>query len=246
MALITTCSNCGSQFQWDEKFWKGAGMPDCPACGFNNQTGRKGKGEGPIELGYRKMARDLVQQYGSLRSVEYLSHYPNFEINFTFDTYTVYSGRRRGEYDINFLSLGYVGEGPRYTQAFLDELGFSMTSEEIASIKPGAIIKLDGDKVVVQYKAAEKINQPRDQARDHAPASQHVNTMPSVPKKVVKKPKQLESQKGGTEPKRVKKEYEPKGQSVQRVVGITVCPNCKIKVLPKSDGTCPSCQSKIM
>ena len=37
-----------------------------------------------------------------------------------------------------------------------------------------------------------------------------------------------------------------KGQSVQKVVGITVCPNCKMKVLPKSDGTCPNCQSKIM
>jgi len=174
MPLITTCSNCGSQFQWDETFWKGAGMPDCPACGFNNQTGRKGKGEGAIELGYRKMARDLVQQYGSLRSVEYLSHYPNFEINFTFDTHTVYSGRRRGEYDINFLSLGYVGEGPRYAQAFLDELGFSMTSEEIASIKPGAIIKLEDDKVVAQYKVTEKVNHPPDQARGHAPISRQV------------------------------------------------------------------------
>ena len=46
--------------------------------------------------------------------------------------------------------------------------------------------------------------------------------------------------------RRIKKEYEPKGQSVQRVVGITVCPNCKMKVVPKFDGTCPSCQSKIM
>jgi hypothetical protein len=149
-------------------------MPDCPACGFNNQTGRKGKGEGPIELGYRKMARELIQQYGSLQSVEYLSHFPNFEINFVFDKHTVYSGRRRGEYDINFLSLGYVGEGPRYAQAFLDELGFSMTSDEIAAINPGAVIKLDNGKVVVEYKSIAKAKQPHDQVRDHSLPSQQV------------------------------------------------------------------------
>jgi hypothetical protein len=149
-------------------------MPDCPACGFNNQTGRKGKGEGPIELGYRKMARDLVQQYGSLQSVEYLSHFPNFEINFVFDKHTVYSGRRRGEYDINFLSLGYVGEGPRYAQAFLDELGFSMTSDEIAAINPGAVIKLDNGKVVVEHESIEKAKQPHDQVRNHSLPSQQV------------------------------------------------------------------------
>jgi rubrerythrin len=243
MALITTCSNCGSQFKWDERFWKGAGMPDCPACGFNNQTGRKGKGEGPIELGYRKMARGLAQQFGSLQYVEYLSHYPNFEINFVFDTHTIYSGRRRGEYDINFLSLGYVGEGPRYAQSFLDELGFSMTSEEIASITPGAIIKLDNDKVVVKYKTAEKGNQPRDKAYSHATASQQVARPAKVEPRENQKGKPESTGKSGAQNKTQKVNNV---QSVQKVVGITVCPNCNMKVFPKSDGTCPSCQSIIM
>lgn len=76
---------------------------------------------------------------------------------------------------------------------------------------------------------------------------QHANATPSIPRKAVKKPKQLESQKKAeTEPRRVENEYEPEGQSVQAVVGVTVCPNCKMRVLPKSDGTCPSCQSRIM
>lgn len=43
MELITTCSNCGKRFTWDDKS-RPVGMPDCPACGFNNQTGW-GKGE---------------------------------------------------------------------------------------------------------------------------------------------------------------------------------------------------------
>jgi len=151
MELITTCLNCGNLFRWDDTFWKGVGMPNCPKCGFNNQTGQKGKEGEPIEQRYRKMARELSLKYGPLRYVEYLSHYPDFGINFVFEIHTVYSGRRRGEYDINFLSLGYIGEGPRYAKVFLDELGFSITSEEIEAIRPGAIIKLDKGKVIVQY-----------------------------------------------------------------------------------------------
>lgn len=62
---------------------------------------------------------------------------------------------------------------------------------------------------------------------------------------------QMKSQESEPEPTRktVTQKKTPKikkGQPVQKVVGITVCPNCKMKVLPTSDGTCPSCQSKIM
>lgn len=151
MKLITTCSGCGSRFSWDDTFWQGAGMPDCPACGFNNQTGEKGRQEGPTERSYRAMARDLIQQHGALKRVEYLSHFPGFEINFVFERKMVYSGQRRGQHDIHFLSLGYVGEGPRYARAFLDEAGFSMSSEEIDGIRPGAMITLRDGQVVVSY-----------------------------------------------------------------------------------------------
>jgi len=151
MKLITTCNHCGVSFEWDDTYWNGLGMPDCPACGFNNQTGSMGKREGPIERGYRKLARQYREAYGELKSVEYLSHFPKFEINFNFEKGSVYSGPRRGNYDIHFLSLGYIGEGPRYAKAFLDELGFSLSTEEIESIKPGAVMTLEGGKVVIGY-----------------------------------------------------------------------------------------------
>jgi len=152
MQLITTCNNCGSSFQWEDTYWNGLGMPDCPSCGFNNQTGKIGKKESPFERGYRKLAQQYREVYGELRSVEYLSHFPKFEINFNFEKATVYSGARQGRYDINFLSLGYYGEGPRYARAFMDELGFSLTAEEIADISPGAILTLEDGKVVIKYK----------------------------------------------------------------------------------------------
>lgn len=100
---------------------------------------------------YRNLARTLTTRFGRLTRVEYLSHYPNFEINFVFERGTVYSGRRRGERDIHFLSLGYVGEGPRYAREFLDELGFRMSSEEIAQIEPGAVIRKTEHGVTVDY-----------------------------------------------------------------------------------------------
>lgn len=152
MLLITTCNNCGSSFQWDDTYWNGLGMPDCPACGFNNQTGKIGNKEGPIERGYRKLARQYREAYGALQSVNYLSHFPKFEINFNFEKAIVYSGARQGRYDINFLSLGYYGEGPKYARAFMDELGFSLTADEIADIAPGAMLTLEDGKVVIKYK----------------------------------------------------------------------------------------------
>ena len=153
MQLITTCNNCGSSFQWEDTYWNGLGMPDCPSCGFNNQTGKIGKKEGPIECGYRKLAQQYREVWGELRSVEYLSHFPKFEINFNFEKSTVYSGARQGKYDINFLSLGYYGEGPKYARAFMDELGFSLTADEIANITPGAVLTVEDGKVIIKYKA---------------------------------------------------------------------------------------------
>ena len=41
MELVTTCLNCGNRYRWDDKV-STTGMPDCPSCGFNNQTGKKG------------------------------------------------------------------------------------------------------------------------------------------------------------------------------------------------------------
>jgi hypothetical protein len=41
MELVTECLNCGSRYRWDNEV-STTGMPDCPACGFNNQTGKQG------------------------------------------------------------------------------------------------------------------------------------------------------------------------------------------------------------
>jgi len=105
----------------------------------------------PIATQYRQMARDLISKHGPLKQVEYRSHFPKFEINFVFEKKTVYSGERRGQHDIHFLSLGYFGEGPQYAREFLSEAGFSMTPEDIEAIKPGAVIQIRNNTVVIEY-----------------------------------------------------------------------------------------------
>lgn len=52
---ITDCQGCGSSFQWDSTFWT-EGSPDCPACGYNNRTGRKGSDVDPAEQSYPQLA----------------------------------------------------------------------------------------------------------------------------------------------------------------------------------------------
>jgi len=99
---------------------------------------------------YQRMSRDLICKHGPLISADYVSHFPKFEITLTYkDGTRIYSGERTGRYDIHFLSLGYVGEGPRYARHFLAAAGFNLTSEEIEGVMPGDSIQLRAGKATV-------------------------------------------------------------------------------------------------
>ena len=56
---------------------------------------------------------------------------------------------------------------------FLDELSFSMTSEAIAAIRPGAVLKLEGGKVVVQYVQTDKVK-PQEQTQATSPPLEQI------------------------------------------------------------------------
>jgi ankyrin repeat protein len=104
----------------------------------------------PIETSYETMSKQLVSEHGPLERVEYVSHWPKFEIKFHYkDGACVYSGPRTAKHDINFLSLGYVGQGPRYAKHFLKAAGFNLTYDEIAGIKEGDNIVLSNGKAIV-------------------------------------------------------------------------------------------------
>jgi hypothetical protein len=100
---------------------------------------------------YSRMSRDLMARHGRLIQVDYASHFPEFEIWFRYEDGTrVYSGRRTGHYDIHFLSLGYVGEGPRYARHFLAAAGYGLESEDIESIEPGDSIVMEEDGAIIR------------------------------------------------------------------------------------------------
>jgi len=114
---------------------------------------------GPIEPFYEQMSKELIRHHGRLVEVDYLSHFPKFEIYFAYeDGMRIYSGKRTGQYDIHFLSLGYVGEGPRYAKCFLESAGFVMTVDQIKSIEPGDSLKLR-DGVAIIQKKNEKVKE---------------------------------------------------------------------------------------
>jgi ribosomal protein L37E len=175
-----SCPSCGRTAFVPPTVW-------CDTCGNGLSTGWQSSivsGAEAIEAGqlehhptvkqYRQMARDFVKRYGPLKRVEYLSHFPKFEINFVFDKKTVYSGERRGQYDIHFLSLGYYGEGPRYAREFLAEAGLPMSSDDIEAIKPGALMRIKSGTVVVEYPTSGGEGEPSPSAP--APAGARSNT----------------------------------------------------------------------
>jgi len=115
----------------------------------------------PVEASYELISRQLISEHGPLILVEYLSHFPKFEINFHYQDGTrIYSGERTGKYDINFLSLGYTGEGPRYAEYFLGAAGFKLSHAVIAGIKPGDQIVLENGKPKI-VKRDGRGNQPQ-------------------------------------------------------------------------------------
>lgn len=92
----------------------------------------------------RSLARGLKAAHGKLRAIHFKSLHPNFEIDFDFvDGKRIRSGANSGEI-VGILAFGYVGGGPNRLQIFLDEMGLSVSAEEIEQIKPGTTMEVEG------------------------------------------------------------------------------------------------------
>lgn len=114
---------------------------------------------GNIESFYEEMSRELIKHHGKLIEVDFLTHFPKYEMYFTYeDGMRLYSGKHTGDIDIHILSLGYVGQGPKYAQHFLGTAGFNLTTDQIESIRPGDSIKLK-DGIAIIEKKNEKVNE---------------------------------------------------------------------------------------
>jgi len=106
--------------------------------------------QGRVEDFYFDFSRKIMEVHGPLLRVEYLKHFPEFRIRFTYqDGWAIISDQRRGRYDIHFMSLGYFGEGPRYARHFLHAAGFRLKPEDIDNIRTGDIIENRDNNLVI-------------------------------------------------------------------------------------------------
>jgi len=137
-----------------KKLFVGGSKPSQPSASALKENPAMWRYDGgSVEGFYARMSKALIAKYGPLVSVDCKSHFPKFEIWFCYkdNIMRVYSGERTGHYDIHFLSLGYVGEGPRYARHFLAAAGFDLTVDEIESIRPGdSIVMRDGKAVIMR------------------------------------------------------------------------------------------------
>ena len=144
-------------------------LRDPPSPGIQYAAG--GDIPDPEKYHYWHMSKNLAAIHGPLMQASYLSHFPKFEIDFEYaDGFHLYSGARTGVYNIHFLSLGYVGEGPRYARVFLAAAGLDLTPEQIESICPGDIIKssTNGSLIVRGTRAEAERSQAEGQANQAA------------------------------------------------------------------------------
>jgi ssDNA-binding Zn-finger/Zn-ribbon topoisomerase 1 len=92
----------------------------------------------------RVLARDLKAAHGKLKVIHFKSHFPNFEIDFDFsDGKRICSGKGVGDI-VGAFAFGYFGGGPNRLQIFLDEMGLSISADEIEKIKPGTTMEVEG------------------------------------------------------------------------------------------------------
>lgn len=83
----------------------------------------------------RAIARELMAAHGKLKAIHFTSPAQDYEIHLDFtDGKRIYSRANSG--DIAGFAFGYCGSGPKRLQALLDEMGLSVTDEEIAKIEP--------------------------------------------------------------------------------------------------------------
>lgn len=107
-------------------------------------------GNGDVENFYAELSMRCMDEHGTLIRVEFLTHFPDFEMRFVYsDGWSMVTGQRRGQYDIHFMSFGYAGEGTRYLNHFLEAAGFFVDADLIESLKAGDALVLHGSCVAL-------------------------------------------------------------------------------------------------
>ncbi len=147
--ILVLCRSCKTSAYVPPSVW-------CKSCGNGFSTGwQKQISTGPeadkAEREFndpgvkrsRALAREIKAAHGKLKVIHFTSPAQDYEIHFTFaDGERLCSRANSGE--IVGFAFGYCGGGPRLLQIFFDEMGLSVSDEEIAQIKPGTTMEVEG------------------------------------------------------------------------------------------------------
>jgi hypothetical protein len=96
----------------------------------------------PYLQAMRQLARRLIEEHGNLVEVRCVSgHHPcHIELVFA-DGHQIRVGEHSGQIDITMLKFGYSGTGPKCFHTFLNEAGFHLSFEQIATMQPGSVLR---------------------------------------------------------------------------------------------------------
>jgi hypothetical protein len=146
---VRVLCSCGATTYIPPSVW-------CKTCGGGLSTGwQKQISTGPVAAKAekeftdpgvkrsREIAKELKAAHGRLKAIHFKSHHPNFGIDFDFsDGKRISSGATSGDI-VGTFAFGYFGGGPNRLQTFLDEMGFSISVEEIEKLKPGTSLEVE-------------------------------------------------------------------------------------------------------
>jgi len=147
IGINVLCGSCKTVTYFPPSVW-------CKTCGRGLSTGWQrqistGREAEKVEREFtdpsvqrsRAMARELKAAHGKLTAIHFTSPDQDYEIDFDFaDGKRICSGANSG--DIAGLAFGYCGGGPNRLQVFLDEMGLSISADDIEKIKPGTTMKV--------------------------------------------------------------------------------------------------------
>ncbi len=101
----------------------------------------------PTVKAIRHLAREMILGHGELVEVRCVQGpTPSWRIELVFadGLETVITESQGTTPNITWMRFGYFGQGPELFHAFLNEAGYSVTYEEIAAMKAGAVLRHQG------------------------------------------------------------------------------------------------------
>ncbi len=90
----------------------------------------------------RQLARQLIEKHGNLVEIRCVACSNSDHIELVFaDKHEILIDEHSGNVDITMMKFGYHGTGPKCFHTFLNEAGFNVSFEDVATMKAGTVLR---------------------------------------------------------------------------------------------------------